>query len=40
MASGHTVDLTDVCTNEFLIQGAPNPHDLEGIQKDQLLEIQ
>ena len=29
-ASGHTVDLTDVHMYEFLIQGAPNPHDLEG----------
>ena len=25
---------------EFLIQGTPNPHDLEGIEEDQLLEIQ
>ena len=25
---------------EFLIQGAPNPLDLEGIEEDQLLEIQ
>ena len=32
-ASGHTVDLTDVHTYEFLIQGAPNPHDLEGIDQ-------
>ena len=39
-AGGHTVDLTDVCTYEFLIQGAPNPCDLEGIEEDQLLEIQ
>ena len=39
-ASGHTVDPTDVHTCEFLIQGAPNPHDLEGIEEDQLLEIQ
>ena len=28
--SGHTVDLTDVHTYEFLIQGTPNPCDLEG----------
>ena len=39
-ASGHTVDLSDVCIYEFLIQGTPNPHDLEGIEEDQLLEIQ
>ena len=39
-ASGHTVDLTDVHIYEFLIQGAPNLHDLEGIKEDQLLEIQ
>ena len=39
-ASGHTFDLGDVCTYEFLIQGTPNPHDLEGIEEDQLLEIQ
>ena len=38
--SGHTVDPTDVCIHEFLIQGAPNPCDLEGIEKDQFLEIQ
>ena len=39
-ASGHTVDLTDVHMYEFLIQGTPNPCDLEGIEEDQLLEIQ
>ena len=39
-ASGHTVDLGDVCIYEFLIQGAPNPCDLEGIEEDQLLKIQ
>ena len=39
-ASGHTVDLSDVCTYEVLIQGAPNPCDLEGIEEDQSLEIQ
>ena len=37
---GHTFDPTDVCTYEFLIQGTPNPLDLEGIEEDQLLEIQ
>ena len=39
-ASDHTVDLSDVCIYEFLLQGAPNPCDLEGIEGDQLLEIQ
>ena len=38
--SGHTFDPTDVCIYEFLIEGAPNPLDLEGIEEDQLLEIQ
>ena len=38
--SGHTFDPTDVHTYEFFIQGAPNPLDLEGIEDDQLLEIQ
>ena len=35
-ASGHTLDLGDVCIYEFLIQGAPNPPDSEGIEEDQL----
>ena len=39
-ASGHAVDLTDVWIYEFLIQGTPNPCDLEGTEEDQLLEIQ
>ena len=39
-ASGHTFDPTDMRMYEFLIQGAPNPLDLEGIEEDQLLEIQ
>ena len=38
--SGHTFDPTDVHIYEFLIQGAPNPLDLEGIEEGQLLEIQ
>ena len=38
--SGNTSDATDVLTYEFLTQGAPNPLDLEGIEEDQLLEIQ
>ena len=37
--TGHTCYLSDVCIYEFLIQGAPNLHDLEGIEEDQLLEI-
>ena len=40
MASGHAFNPTDVHIYEFLIQGAPNPLDLEGIEEDQLLEIQ
>ena len=39
-ASGHTFDPTDVYRYEFLIQGTPNPRDLEGKEEDQLLEIQ
>ena len=39
-ASGHTPNLGNVGMYEFLIQGAPNPLDLEGIEEDQLLEIQ
>ena len=39
-ASDHTFDPTDVCIYEFLIQGASNTCDLEGIEEDQLLEIQ
>ena len=39
-ASGHAFDPTDVRIYKFLIQGAPNPLDLEGIEEDQLLEIQ
>ena len=35
-ASGHTLDLGDVRIYEFLIQGTPNPPDLEGIEEDQL----
>ena len=40
MASGHVFDPTDVCTYEFLIQDMPNPLDLEGVEEDQLPEIQ
>ena len=40
MASGNAFDPTDVHVHEFFIQGTPNPKDLEGIEEDQLLEIQ
>ena len=40
MVSGHAFDPTDVHIYEFLIQGTPNLLDLEGIEEDQLLEIQ
>ena len=30
----------DIGMYEFLIEGAPNPPDLEGIEEDQLLQIQ
>ena len=40
MVSGHTFDPTDVHTYEFFTQGTPNPKDLEGIEEDQLLDIQ
>ena len=40
MASGHAFDPNDVHIYEFFIQGASNPKDLEGIEEDQLLEIQ
>ena len=39
-ARGHTFDPTDVHIYEFLIQGIPNPLDLEGIDDEKLLEIQ
>ena len=34
------IDPTDVQVYEFFIQGAPNPKDLEGVEEDQLLDIQ
>ena len=40
MVSGHAFDPTDMCIYELLIQGTPNPLDLEAIEEDQLLEIQ
>ena len=39
-AKGHAFDPTDVQVYEFFIQGAPNPKDLEGVEEDQLLDIQ
>ena len=40
MVSGHAFDPTDVHMYEFLIHSAPNPLELEGVEEDQLLEIQ
>ena len=37
---GHKPDSGDIGTNKFLIEGAPSPPDLEGIDEDQLLQIQ
>ena len=37
---GHAFDPTNVQVYEIFIQGAPNPKDLEGVEEDQLLEIQ
>ena len=37
---GHTFDPIDVRVYEFFIQGTPNPKDLEGVEEDQLLDIQ
>ena len=38
--NGHKPDSGDIGIYEFLIEGAPNPPDLEGIEEDQLLQIQ
>ena len=38
--NGHNPDSGDIGIYEFLIEGAPNPPDLEGIEEDQLLQIQ
>ena len=38
--NGHMPDSGDIGIYEFLIEGAPNPPDLEGIDEDQLLQIQ
>ena len=35
----HMPDSGDIGTYEFLIEGAPNPPDLEGIDEDQLIQI-
>ena len=40
MMNGHAFDPTDVHIYEFFTQGTPNPKDLEGIEENQLLEIQ
>ena len=40
MVKGHAFDPTNVRLYEFFIQGAPNPKDLEGVEEDQLLDIQ
>ena len=37
---GHKPDSGDIGTYEFLIEGAPNPPDLEGIEEEQLIQIQ
>ena len=37
---GHEPNSGDIGTYEFLIEGAPNPPYLEGIEEDQLLQIQ
>ena len=38
--NGHMPDSGDIGKYEFLIEGAPNQPDLEGIEEDQLLQIQ
>ena len=37
---GHKPDAGNIGTCEFLIEGATNPTDLEGIDEDQLIQIQ
>ena len=39
-AKGHAFDPTDMRVCEFFIQGTPNPKDLEGVEEDQLSQIQ
>ena len=36
---GHTPDSGDIGKYEFLIEGTPNPPDLEGIDEEQLIQI-
>ena len=38
--NGHILDLGDIPIYEFFIDGAPNPPDLEGIEEEQLWQIQ
>ena len=38
--NGHMPETGDIGIYKFLIEGAPNPPDLEGIEEDQLLQIQ
>ena len=38
--NGHMPDSGDTGMYEYLIEGTPNPPDLEGIDEDQLLQIQ
>ena len=38
--NGHMPDSDDIGISEFLTEGAPSPPDLEGIEEDQLLQIQ
>ena len=37
---GHKPDSGDIGIHKFLIEGTPNPPDLEGIDEDQLIQIQ
>ena len=37
---GRKPELGDIGTDEFLIEGEPDPPDLEGIEQDQLMQIQ
>ena len=37
---GHAFDPADMQVYEFFIQGTPNSKDLEGVEEDQLLDIQ
>ena len=38
--NGHKTNSGDIGMYEFLIEGVPNPPDVEGIEEDQLLQIQ